>query len=457
MLVAVNARIRRREGIIIGSLVVVAVVLRGLLVAFAPTPFGYVWDFYADGIRVLYTEGRLPLATDCWQCFHPPFFFIAGLPFYSLGKWIAPESEVLALRLTGALSLMSAAVTIYYGYRLLRLYRCRGASLVIGTALLLAFPCLFIGSYGAEADILLTAILSAFTYYLARYAARPTTASLADAARLGVLVGLAASTKASGLASVVTLAVVMGGGLLAARNRRRALHQAALSVLIVMVLGSWRYVDNWLRYGDPLHANGTASAGFSLTSRANWGREYEFTTFRLGALRRAIGPHPQTGTNLTDLVVYDSVLTTLHALAWSDMSFFSVRSRHGSAEDPYPWKSIPPNLTLAVILLGFVPSALAILGFVATLTRWRLRPLAVFGLVTVAAYVWWLLPQPSWALKTKYILFLLPQYILYVAVGLAWLTRRVAALGVLASSLLIALLALLHVYLYAFAVSRLDS
>jgi hypothetical protein len=152
--------------------------------------------------------------------------------------------------------------------------------------------------------------------------------------------------------------------------------------------------------------------GFALTSRARWGRPYEFTTFRLTALRRAIGPRPITGTNLTNLPVYNSVFTTLHALAWSDMSFFSIRSRHGDSSDPYPRKAIPPDLTLSVILLGLVANALAALGAIVTIGRRGFWSLAVLVAVTLAAYVWWLLPQPSWALKTKYILFLLPVYVL---------------------------------------------
>jgi hypothetical protein len=68
-----------------------------------------------------------------------------------------------------------------------------------------------------------------------------------------------------------------------------------------------------------------------------------------------------------------------------------------------------------------------------------------------AAYVWWFLPQASWALKTKYILFLLPPAVVYAVAGLTWLWRRVPVIGLVASALLSALIVVAHMYLYAFA------
>jgi hypothetical protein len=447
-----NALMLTRPGLV---LIAIAIVLRALLIAFSPTPFGYVWDYYHDGVQVLYHQGRLPMPADCWQCAHPPFFFIAGVPFYAFGLLVSGGSGDAGIRWLGALSILSAAITIYYGHRLLVLYRVRGNPRLLGLALLLVFPCLFISSYGADSDILLTAILSAFVYYLARYSRSPATAQMKDAVRLGILAGLGIATKASGLAALMTLGLVMVAALLFGRRRVHVLRHAGAVLVLVTLIGGWKYYDNWQRYGSPFHLSGSANEGLSLSSRSSWGDRYELTTFRLSALRRAIGPNVQTGTDLTDLEAYKSIPTTLHALAWSDMSFFSVRSRHGSTHDPYPWKFIPPNLTLGVILLGLVPAALAAAGFIVTLRRRRFQALAAFGVITMAAYIWWVLPQPSWALKTKYVLFLLPQYVLYVVIGLAWLRRRARLLGSAALLLLVALIVLCHVWLYAFAVGGL--
>ncbi len=106
---------------------------------------------------------------------------------------------------------------------------------------------------------------------------------------------------------------------------------------------------------------------------------------------------------------------------------------------------------MAVILLGFVPEILAAIGLAVTLKHRVFWPLAIFTIVSFAAYFWWVVPQPSWALKTKYLLFLLPPFAVYVVAGLGWLWRRAPLVGLLGSALFVALIAITHLYLYAFA------
>ena len=154
--------------------------------------------------------------------------------------------------------------------------------------------------------------------------------------------------------------------------------------------------------------------------------------------------------DLTVLPVYRSVPTTLHALVWSDMSFFSNRTRHGAPEDPYPFKRIPPRLSMAVIVLGFVPEALALMGLLVSIRRRALLPLVVFSAVTLGAYLWWVMPQDSWALKSKYVLCLLPVGVLYAMIGQAWLGGRLPAAAALTAGALVLLVITALVYQYAF-------
>jgi hypothetical protein len=444
---------RRHERALSIGLLATAVLLRGLLVAYAARPFGYVWDFYPAGVAVVSATGRLPLAEDCWACFHPPLYYLLGWPFYAAGRWLHPQDDALALRVLGGLALVSAAVTVYYGQRLLRTFGCRGGSYVVGVALLLAFPCLFISSYAPEADILLTAILTAFLYYLVRYFATPSLATPAAIVRLGALAGCAAATKYSGLLAPTTLGIVMA--LRFARTPRpRIAAQAAAMLLIAALVGGWKYADNARRYGTILHANGSAAEGFAMAASRSRGARYEFSTLRLAALRDLFGPRAPAG-ELTAFPVYFSVWTTLHALAWSDMSFFSEPSRHGDPSHPYPRKTIPPALVMTVIVLGFVPEVLAAGGLVRTLRHRSTWPIAIFVAAGAASYVWWVLPQQLWALKTKYILFMLPPGVFYAMAGLAWLRARTPAVGVIALVHLFALIVLANLYLYAFAVGRL--
>jgi 4-amino-4-deoxy-L-arabinose transferase-like glycosyltransferase len=437
------------------ALVLAGIWLRGLLVADAPQPFGYIWDFYPDGVRVLYEHARLPRAEDCWACFHPPVYYLLGWPFYAFGRWLNPSAgEAAGLRWLGGLALISSTVVIVYGCRLLRLFQARGAAFLAGAALLIVFPCLFISSDAPEADIVLTAVMAVFTYYLVRDFAQPEQATARRAVWLGVLAGLAAATKYSGLIALATAGAVMAIRVIEGPARGRVVRHGLVILAAAILVGGWKYADNVRRYGTPLYSNGSAAEGFSLDDAARGGgAAYEFTTLRLGALHDVIGPHPKPG-DLTSFPVYRSVFTTLHALAWSDMSMFSIRSRHGDPGDPYPRKFIPAWLTMRVIELGLVPEALALVGVIVTLRRRETWPLLALSVIGFGVYVWWFLPQATWALKTKYILFLLPPAVVYAVAGLTWLWRRLPIVGLVASALLVTLVVVAHMYLYAFATGQ---
>ena len=292
---------------------------------------------------------------------------------------------------------VASAVTVYYGYRLLRLFRCRCVTLVAGFALLATFPCLFISSYGAEADIVLTGVLSAFLYYLTRDFRRAS--SVVAAFRSGAIAGIAAATKYSGLVALASATTV--GVIHVVKNRSVVpVRSTAITILTCVFIGGWTYVDNYSRYRTPFFANGTAIQGFTIGSRLNFLGQYEFTTFRLGELMKLFGARAPRGP-LTGLPLYHSVPTTLHALAWSDMTFFSEPTRHGDPSHPYPRKRIPVVVTRSVLLLGLVPEAAALTGLLVTIRRRAFLPLAVMCAVSLAAYVWWFTSQSEWALKTN--------------------------------------------------------
>ena len=434
-------------------LIVAGVALRTLLVVFSTAPYGYVWDFYYEGVQRLYGSGRLPASPDCWQCYHPPLFYLLGLPFYAIGRWLSPGGDdAMALRWLGGLSLVCGAIVVYYGDRLLRFFGCRGASRVTGFALLIAFPCLFISSYGPEADIVVAAVMSALIFHLTRYFAHPKPSGVLDAARLGLLAGLAAATKYSGLVGVASVATVTGIRALTGPERVRAVRDMTIVIVICAVVGGWKYLDNVRRFGTPLFANGAAAQGFTAAGRQTFPDHYEFFTIRIPQLMEIVGrglpPRP-----LTDFPVYRSVITTLHGLAWSDMSFFSDPSRHGDPTRPYPLKRTQPAITRAVLLLGFVPDFLAVAGFIRTLRRRVFWPIAIVSVLGIALYVAWFLTQEAWGLKTKYLLFLLPPFVVYAVAGLAWIWRRAPAIaGDAVGWLLVTLVLLVHIYLFVFSV-----
>jgi 4-amino-4-deoxy-L-arabinose transferase-like glycosyltransferase len=453
------AGLRRHSRIIIWTLVAVAIVLRALLAIDSPTPFGYVFDYYHEAIQLFYEKGRLPIAADCWQCYHPPLYYLLGLPFYSVGAWLAGWSEDAdaadwGLRALTLLALIAGAIATYCSARLVQFLARDRALTVIGAALVLTFPCLFISSYGPDADIIVTAAMTAFLLAFTKFAAASDRQSWKSAAWIGALAGLAASAKYSGLIALATAGVVLAIRLVIARDRMRTITNGVIIAAVAILIASPKYVDNWRRHGTPLFANGSAGDAFSSTRQYYWD-EYDFFSFSPTAILDASGPHAPAG-ELTDLPVYHSVWTTLYGLAWTDLSFFSVRGRISDPNPPYPAKNIPRAVTASVLYLGLVPTLLAVVGFFVTVLRREYLPLTVMLVLTLASYLAWVVAQDAWALKTKYIQFLLPVFVAYVVAGLRFTGRRLP--GPLSAGVLLAVGALVvasHVYLLAFAIGHL--
>lgn len=430
-------------------LMTVAGAWRVLLVAGSPAPFGYVYDPYYEPVEMLYRTGSLPESTACWQCYHPPLFYLAGLPFFAAGMWLFGHDATRALSILSLLAMVSAAIGVFYGYRLLRLFRLRGLELVLGASILVGLPLSFVSSYGPEADILSTAILMAFLYYLTRYHTHFGHATLGQAIVLGALAGLAMATKYSGL-----IAILVAGGVLASHLGRqpwRVIQHGAIVLAVSLAIGSWKYIENAAVRGTVLYANGSAQEGFRPAPRQRYWDQYDFLSFELADLL-ALSHRDAPAGNLTYLPVYRSVWTTLHGMAWSDMSFFSNPTR-GGIDRVYVWRGVPFWLTSGVLVLGLVPNLLALGGALATLRRRALLPLPLTSVTTFGLYIYWFTAQETWALKTKYILFLLPVYALYAIFGLRWLRRwATPAVHAAAVWLLVCLVVLCHAYLYMFAV-----
>src|SRR5262249_21361823 len=150
---------------------------------------------------------------------------------------------------------------------------------------------------------------------------------------------------------------------------------------------------------------------------------YEFTTFRAGELLTLTRPDAPPGM-LTVLPVYHSVWTTLHGLMWGDMGHFTNPTRHGTALPLYHDRHIAPWLASSVLLLGIVPSVLAGVGLAATIRRRAFLPLALLGGVGLSIYFHWVLAQMWWALKSKYLLFLTPVYVVCLVAGTRWAVRE---------------------------------
>ncbi len=460
MTTAMIAWLDRHARTLLRIIAATVVVSRMALAYYSPWAHGYIYDPYNDAVEKVYPTGHIPASTDCWECFHPPLYQLVSLPFYAAGRlpfvvrfvdlegWPADTS----MYLMQAVPLASSIMCLWYTYRLLRLFRSRGAYLVIGMGTAAALPVLFFSSYSLEPDMLLGAIVTMFAYYATRWYVRPTEARLGDVMRLGALAGLASATKYSGLVTLVVGVLLLGANLIDGPSRRRAAEQMVLFLLVAAAVGSWKYVSNILHYGTPLYASRGADEAFRLTSTVSYRSLYQFTTFRVRELLELTRPDAPPGW-LTLLPIYRSFWTTLHGLMWGDMGFFTNPTRHGMGRALYEDRHIAPWLASSVLLLGIVPTVLAVIGFARTLMRRAFRPMALLSVVGFWSFLHWVVAQRYWSIKTKYVLFLLPAYVLYLVVGTRWTVRVLPgwmSATIVASA--IALIVLADLYLFSFAI-----
>jgi 4-amino-4-deoxy-L-arabinose transferase-like glycosyltransferase len=398
-----------------------------------PRPFGYVYDFYPTAVAYVYDHHALPPPEACWICAHPPLLWILGSPFYAAGMWLSGGSRAIAERALCLLPLLCDALIVVSSYQLLRLYRRRGLTLWVGMALCALLPCLAISAAAPESDVLLTALMTAGLVHVARVhlAEKP---RLREALMIGLLSGLALLTKYSGV--LLLLGALMVYAASAWRTRSFAwIRHGCVAACGAAILCSAQYGYNWVSRHELLVANGSAASGFAvldLTERRKNLAHYDFGWLRIGeavALFDAELPG-----SLDEQPVYANVWTSLHSLAWTDMSFFSVNSRHGDPSLPYPDKHIPRPLIAWLLTLGLLPVALMLLG---VWHGWRAPsrwPLLAYSALSLAVYAWWFLAQDSWALKTKYILFLLPVYCLLATDGLQRVLQWPGRAGAIAST-----------------------
>lgn len=85
--------------------------------------------------------------------------------------------------------------------------------------------------------------------------------------------------------------------------------------------------------------------------------------------------------------------------------------------------------------------------------RRAFRPMALLSVVGFWSFLHWVVAQRYWSIKTKYVLFLLPAYVLYLVVGTRWTVRVLPgwmSATIVASA--IALIVLADLYLFSFAI-----
>lgn len=319
-----------------------------------PGLFGFDTDGHTEFIRYVQERGQLPLASEGWQMYQPPLYYLLTVGLLEVvGLSTADPASTLVLRaLSGLIGLANLALVFLCLRRLFP--RDRGAQ-VLGlffAALLPAQLCLahYITNEGLAA-MLATATL----YFTLRTLQTATPPGWLYGATGGCL-GLAMLAKFS---TVVLVPFVFGLLLwraLPAAPGEKAMKWRGLGLALAacaLVCG-WHFLRVWLRFGNPLVGNWSPESGFA------WWQENGFTTPNYFlSFGRALTSPLFSG--------FDSLWNGLYSTLWAD-GLCSGGARIGFRP---PWNY---SLMVAGVWLALVPSALIVTGFVALLWRWLRQP-----------------------------------------------------------------------------------
>jgi hypothetical protein len=203
-------------------------------------------------LRLLQTSWALPDPETVWSASHPPlFYYLAaalwrGLRLASLDRWLLP---VLPLAIS-ALGIAAIAVAVAL---VRRIDPDNHRRQVLAAGLLLFLPVhIYISPMIGEellVTLLVSLVLALAAWPLSTPGARPDTRSMAGAAAIGVLCGLAFLTKLSGALVFGAVAILWAAEGARSRDWRSAITKLALAGSIAIAVGGWFYVHNLMAHG----------------------------------------------------------------------------------------------------------------------------------------------------------------------------------------------------------------
>lgn len=194
-------------------------------------------DHHYEVIEAILRDGRFPPAEQYAQAFHPPAYFVLSLPWAMAG----------GARFVEVFSLLLAILNLWLLFRLFEKFIANDRARTHAMALTALLPHFVVYSILVSNDTLASlvgtlALLAAF-----RFESDP---KRSNAALCGLVAALGLLTKGTLIAHAGVLLFIV-----AVVSWRRSARMAATCVAIflalALVLGSYKYVENQVRYGRP--------------------------------------------------------------------------------------------------------------------------------------------------------------------------------------------------------------
>ena len=409
-----------------------------------PPIIGYDATFHAQYIQTIAEEGRLPDPLEGWSTFHPPLYYLVGSLIWPLVK---PDDfrdiPQISVWMFGLRAISAVAILLVGAISFHLVLRLTGDLLItiVTSALVLFVPCSALAATMLGNEAWGVAMAALALPPLLRLQKDP--ANLRAAALAGLAAGLALATKFTGLfVAAACLVPFLRKGI-----DRRIVHAMLVGGALGALVAGPVYVRNLYLTGTPVPMTRTlepmksAEAKFVIRER----RVTDYLWINPAALWRPSLYHvkgePGNRENR------NPAMTNIWGLVYSGMWYDSFGHRvpgglHVDGEYAGP----------VLTILGIVPSAVMVFGFVLALLDWLRRksaseqaPLVAMSLVGLATFLafTWRAPSAA-AVKASYLLPLLCPAALFYARGVQALSPRLRVVALVIS--VIACLAAAYVF-----------
>lgn len=202
-------------------------------------------DAHIDVVRFILAHHRLPLNTELEQAYHPPLYYLIATLFLKL---FGTDKGVQLLSLIFSIATIGVLYVLIYKVKLIQEPRLQFYSFLLA-CLLPQFVMFSLYVSNDTLAIFLGALLVLQSY---RFIARGT---FREILLLAVLAGLGLLTKATFLAFVPVLAALVVFRYFKADSTVKGCWAAAGFLSVALSLGSYKYVDDYLRYRNPFISN----------------------------------------------------------------------------------------------------------------------------------------------------------------------------------------------------------
>jgi tetratricopeptide (TPR) repeat protein len=326
-----------------------------------PFPTGFDVQGHLAYIQFVQQHKALPLATDGWEMYQPPLYYVlaAGL----LGTCSLAAADVSAaavLRLLG-LAIGLAQLVLVAGC-LHRIFPGQPRRQVAGMTVATFLPAhIYLCNYVTNEALATTLATAAILVCLGILAdERP---SPARHALLGLCLGAALLTKLTAIVVTGVVLPVLAGQLVARRERRPQawIGSVGVVVLVTALVCGGHYARVWANFGTPLVSNFDRSSGFRFWQDPGFADTAYLVRF---------------GRSLTDpfFSAVHGLPDGLYSTLWGD----------GLCGGASSWTGRPPwnyDLMAAGYLLALVPSLAVVVGLIAALIELVRRPRAEWFLL----------------------------------------------------------------------------